>query len=250
LKRKEMKLLAAVISSALAAREPDAERRLEKITARATELNAFVQSYDEANEKQKTGVDKWVTRLLDDLNSIDTSKCPDPAEEDKFADEIDTIEDLCDGAGKVPSMMRSYARKFGCVEGFPKRRFLEKVVKRSHKLKKVANRAGKCEQVPKPTEPVVTDPPATDPPASSLCAPDRWADCSSLSNTEIFFENEWTCRNCFRIRAYYGTNGSFKFNPANGDFVKIKFTEKVFFTETWSHPISSVGEIGDDYTRK
>jgi len=244
-----MKLLAAVISSALAAREPDAERRLEKITARASELNAFVQSYDISSDKQKSGVEKWVDRLLRDLNSIDTSKCPQPVEEDKFADEIDTIEDLCDGAGKVPSMMRSYARKFGCVEGFPKRKFLDRVIKRSHKLKKVANRAGKCNKEPKPTEPVVTDPPTTDPPATGLCEVGQYAECSDLTDAEIFFENEWTCRNCFRIRAYYGTGGGFSFNP-NKEFVKIDFTENVYFTGVWSHPLKSAGRIGDSNTWK
>ncbi|CAG5104846.1 Oidioi.mRNA.OKI2018_I69.chr1.g1598.t1.cds [Oikopleura dioica] len=236
-----MKLLAAVISSALAAREPDAERRLEKITARATELNAFVQSYDKSSQKQKDNVDRWVNRLLQDLNNIDTSKCPLPAEEDKFADEIDTIEDLCSGAERVPSMIRSYARKFGCVEGFPKRKFLEKVIKRSHKLKKVARRAGRCDKPEVTTEPAPTEAPTTMAPVTGVCDADQHAVCSSLGNSEIFFENEWTCRNCFRIRAFYGTGGGFTFNPKK-DFVSIKFTEPVYF-QKWNHPIHPDGPV-------
>ncbi|CAG5104849.1 Oidioi.mRNA.OKI2018_I69.chr1.g1601.t1.cds [Oikopleura dioica] len=236
-----MKLLSAVISSALAAREPDAERRLEKITARATELNAFVQSYDKSSQKQKDSVDKWVTRLLADLNNIDTSKCPLPAEEDRYNDEIDTIEDLCSGAERVPSMIRSYARRFGCVEGFPKRKFLEKVIKRSHKLKKVALRAGRCNKPAPTTEPTPTEEPSTLAPVTGVCDADQHAVCSSLGNSEIFFENEWTCRNCFRIRAYYGTGGGFTFNPRK-DFVSIKFTEPVYF-QKWNHPIHPDGPV-------
>jgi hypothetical protein len=150
--------------------------------------------------------------------------------------------------------MRSYARKFGCVDGFPKRKFLDRVIKRSHTLKKVANRAGKCNKEPKPsdppvTDPPVTDPPTTDPPATGLCETGQYAVCSDLNDAEIFFENEWTCRNCFRIRAYYGTGGGFNFNP-NKEFVKIDFTDQVFFTGTWSHPIKSAGPIGDKKTWK
>ncbi|CAG5104845.1 Oidioi.mRNA.OKI2018_I69.chr1.g1597.t1.cds [Oikopleura dioica] len=224
-----MKLLSAVISSALAAREPDAERRLEKITARATELNAFVQSYPRSTQKQKDGVEKWVGRVLEDLNNIDTSKCPPPAEEDKFADEIETIDNLCEDSLKVASMIRSYARTFG-------------VSIRSHKLKNVARRAGRCDTSIATTEPAPTEEPTTLAPVKSVCGKNRHAKCRSLGNSEIFFENEWTCRNCFRIRAYYGTGGGFNFDPSKGDFVSIKFTEPVFF-QKWNHPLTEPAEI-------
>merc|ERR1712010_175904 len=45
--------------------------------------------------------------------------------------------ELCEDSGSFPSMVRSYARKFGCVEGFPKRNFLKRLTNRSHKLKRV-----------------------------------------------------------------------------------------------------------------
>jgi hypothetical protein len=41
-------------------------------------------------------------------------------------------------------MMRSYARKFGCEAGFPKKNYLDKIVDKSHKLTLRARKAGKC----------------------------------------------------------------------------------------------------------
>ncbi|CAG5104781.1 Oidioi.mRNA.OKI2018_I69.chr1.g1535.t1.cds [Oikopleura dioica] len=245
-----MKLSVAVISAALAAREPDAGRRLAKITEKANELLGYSED-SSASDRKKEQVAKWIGKMLDSMNKIDVSACPVPGvDEDRFAVD-DDFSELCEGSGKLPSMMRSYARKFGCDDGFPKKKFLDRFVRKSHKLKNVIRKAGKCPGgvVPDPSDP--TDAPVTSSPIASACPENFWADCDDLDNTEIYFTNEWTCRNCFRVRATYGQNTNFNsyFSAARGDFVSVRFTEPVVW-QTWNHPVSAVTEVGNDNTFK
>ena len=95
----------------------------------------------------KAALERRINRLLGQLDKIDTSACPAPGvDEDRFsADVPDEFDGLCDGFEKIPSMMRSYARKFGCEAGFPKKNHLDKIVDKSHKLTLRARKAGKCD---------------------------------------------------------------------------------------------------------
>jgi len=162
-----------------------------------------------------------VDRLLSQLDKIDTSACPAPGvDEDRFTVD-DEFDGLCDGSGKIPSMMRSYARKFGCEAGYPNKKFLDRFINKSHKLKLRARKAGKCPgSDPAPVDPTSgpTGTPVTNPPIADLCGENKYADCYDLTSGEIYFENQWTCRNCFRVKATYGQNTNFnaQFNAARG----------------------------------
>jgi len=247
-----MKLSVAVLSAVSASkREPDAERRLAKIIEKGDEYKSFAQAHDLIKSKKLTVIEARVDRLMNDIKRIDTSACPlSGVDEDKLEVDEDFV-NLCDASGKLPSMIRSYARKFGCQAGFPKKSFLERLIKRSHKLKRVTQKAGKCDQLTTTTTaPIVTGTPFSFPtPMLEKCDEGFHAVCEELTNSEIYFENQWTCRNCFRVRATYGQNSGFKFNPAKGDFVSVRFTEPVVW-QTFNHPVESVREIGDDNTWK
>ena len=197
-----------------------AERRLAKINEKSNELIDFAND-SSASDKQKAGLRRRINRLLGQLDKIDTSACPAPGvDEDRFAAD-DEFDGLCDGSGKIPSMMRSYARKFGCAAAYPRKNFLDRIIKKSHKLKLRARKAGRCPGgEPSPVEPTdgPTKTPVTNPPIADLCGENKYADCYDLTSGEIYFENQWTCRNCFRVKATYGQNTNFnaQFNAARG----------------------------------
>ena len=228
-----------------------AERRLEKIRGKAADFKSFAENNDFVGAKRLVALNERVDRLIADLESINVSACPVPGvEEGKFADEEDFSE-LCDASGKFPSMVRSYARTFGCQDGFKRKNFLNRLVNRTHKLKKKTKKAARCE-APAPVTTatsIVTGTPHTEAPMLEMCDKDHHAVCQPLTNSEIYFENQWTCRNCFRVRATYGQNSGFKFNPAKGDFVSVRFTEPVVW-QTFNHPVEKVTEVGDDNTWK
>ncbi|CAG5091186.1 Oidioi.mRNA.OKI2018_I69.PAR.g12906.t1.cds [Oikopleura dioica] len=247
-----MKLSLAVLSTVCAKRDPDAERRLEKIRGKAAEYKTFAENNDNVSTKRLKVINERVDRLVSDLERIDVSACPSPGvEEDKFSEGDEEFSELCDASGKFPSMVRSYARTFGCQDGFPNRNFLERLVNRSHKLKRKTKKAAKCDAPAAVTTAtsIVTGTPFTNPPMLEMCDEGFHAECDELTNSEIYFENQWTCRNCFRVRATYGQNSGFKFNPAKGDFVSVRFTEPVVW-QTFNHPVKKVTEVGDDNTWK
>ncbi|CBY32701.1 unnamed protein product [Oikopleura dioica] len=94
-----------------------------------------------------------------------------------------------------------------------------------------------------PTSP--TDPTTpTNPPVPGICDANKPSTCSSLTTAQIGLENEWTCRNCFRINAHYALPPTWQAE----DFLVIKFKIPVTWT-TWSHPIDSV-EALDSLTWK
>ena len=246
-----MKLSVAVLSAVTASkREPDAARRLEKITEKAAEYKSLADAHDFISERKNQKIDARVDRLIEDLGKIDTSACPLPGVDENKLEIDDDFVNLCDASGKLPSMVKSYARTFGCQEGFKKKSFLKRLVNRANKLKRVTQEAGKCDLLTSTPASITTGTPFVPVPQEPMldsCPTGFHARCEEITNSEIYFENQWTCRNCFRVRAAYGQNSGFKFNPAKGDFVTVRFTEPVQW-QTFNHPVENATAVGDEKT--
>lgn len=78
------------------------------------------------------------------------------------------------------------------------------------------------------------------------CA-DKEPTCTDVSN-KVKKMNSWTCRNCFRIRAYFkfGQFGLKDFD--NKDYMDIQFSEQVFHIKH-AHPAESFEDIGNNTWR-
>ena len=82
----------------------------------------------------------------------------------------------------------------------------------------------------------------TNPPVPG-CDPTKPSSCTSLTTADIGLENDWTCRNCFRINAHYQLPATWQ----DTDFVTIKFKIPVTWS-TFSHPIDNVEALDSGLT--
>ena len=123
-------------------------KRLAKIEEAAADFKNLADNHQPLTESRRARINKQAARLMDDVRAIDTSACPDEAADEAADLEVNmNFVELCEDSGSFPSMVRSYARKFGCVEGFPKRNFLKRLTDRSHKLKRVTQKYAKCDKL-------------------------------------------------------------------------------------------------------
>merc|ERR1712037_167806 len=142
----KMKFSLALLAAVSA--ESSAVKRLAKIEEAAADFKNLADNHQPLTESRRARINKQAARLMDDVRAIDTSACPDEAADEAADLEVNmNFVELCEDSGSFPSMVRSYARKFGCVEGFPKRNFLKRLTNRSHKLKRVTQKYAKCDKL-------------------------------------------------------------------------------------------------------
>ncbi|CBY18773.1 unnamed protein product [Oikopleura dioica] len=82
----------------------------------------------------------------------------------------------------------------------------------------------------------------TDPEVPDGCPADKPSECTSITSTNISFQNSWTCRNCFRIRASYSLAD---LNWSDLDFLVMRFDVRVAWI-SWGHPIDTVESLDNE----
>jgi len=139
-----MKFSLALLAAVSA--ESNAERRLAKIEDAAADFKNVADNHEPLTESRRARINELADQLMKNIRAIDTSVCPDEAGRDDLDVDMNFVE-LCEGSSDFPSMLRSYARKFGCEDGYPKRAFLKRFVARSHRLKRVTQKFAKCDKL-------------------------------------------------------------------------------------------------------
>lgn len=93
--------------------------------------------------------------------------------------------------------------------------------------------------------PTTTPNPGTDTDTTG-CPADKSPECTTLTTANISFQNSWTCRNCFRIRAFYSVAD---LDWSDRDFLFIQFDVRVSWL-SWGHPIENVESLDDGFRWK
>ena len=74
------------------------------------------------------------------------------------------------------------------------------------------------------------------------CPADKAPECTQLTTHKISFQNSWTCRNCFRIRASYSLSD---LDWSDLDFLVIRFDVRVSWL-SWGHPVDDAVSLDND----
>ncbi|CAG5105612.1 Oidioi.mRNA.OKI2018_I69.chr1.g2287.t1.cds [Oikopleura dioica] len=88
--------------------------------------------------------------------------------------------------------------------------------------------------------PTTTPNPGTDTDTTG-CPAEKAPECTDLTTGNISFQNSWTCRNCFRIRASYSLDG---LDWSDRDFLYFEFDVRVSWL-SWGHPVENVESLDD-----
>ena len=86
----------------------------------------------------------WVNKVFDQANELDTSfPCPEDVEEEDQA-LVFNQEDFCELNGQVGTALRSFVRKYGCPESYPKKNFPNTFAKRTRRMRNIFSRIADC----------------------------------------------------------------------------------------------------------
>ncbi|CAG5107788.1 Oidioi.mRNA.OKI2018_I69.chr1.g3488.t1.cds [Oikopleura dioica] len=122
----------------------NAEKRLNKISNHLRTLLDLMENNTTASDARVARAVQWVDKLLEQAGQINVTLC-ETVDADEASDILVFDQDnYCKLTGQVQSALRSYVRKFGCLETYPKKNFENVFAKRTNRVKNIFSRAGDC----------------------------------------------------------------------------------------------------------
>ena len=114
--------------------------RIDELNARGVEFLEVVQNESRRQARHARRATHWLQKLDRLISSIDTASCPVPAD----IEAVPEVTSLCDDAEDFSASFRSFARDFGCDEGYRTSKFFDNFQRATAKFTDLSRRIGRC----------------------------------------------------------------------------------------------------------